>query len=194
MIATASRTAVFHHNSGPMTRRTLLDFFADATSGSPAARAFLVYDDGYRTWTWTYGELAGAAHAFAARLREAGVEPGQAIALWSENRPEWIAALWGALLGGVVIVPIDYRASAEFLLKVAGIVDAKAILVGETVDAGRAGARPIWHLRDLFRPARRRSRRASSSPTRTSSPTSSRSSARWRSTGSTRFPSGRSGF
>src|SRR4051812_32579177 len=112
MIATTSTIAVFNHNSGPMPRRTLLDFFADATSGSTASRAFLVYDDGYRTWTWTYGELAAAAQAFAARLRESNIERGQAIALWSENRPEWIAAMWGALLAGVVVVPIDYRASA----------------------------------------------------------------------------------
>jgi len=39
-----------------MTRRTLLDFFADVTGDAATAAApFLVYDDGYRTWTWTYG-------------------------------------------------------------------------------------------------------------------------------------------
>jgi long-chain acyl-CoA synthetase len=133
-----------------MARGTLIDFFEDATSGSTAPRAFLVYDDGYRTWTWTYAELGAAARAFAARLRDAHVESGQAIAVWSENRPEWIAALWGALLEGVVIVPIDYRASAEFLRKVAGIVDAKAILVGETVDARALGTeRAVWPLSAL---------------------------------------------
>ena len=136
-----------------MVRGTLLDFFADVTGTTANARApFLVYDDGYRTWTWTYGELAAAAHAFAARLRDAGVTKGAAIALWSENRPEWIAALWGALLEGVVVVPIDYRTSADFLLKVTAIVDAKAILVGDTVDAAPLGdARPIWKLGEIFR-------------------------------------------
>jgi long-chain acyl-CoA synthetase len=137
-----------------MARRTLLDFFEDVTSGSTAARAFLAYDDGYRTWTWTYGELASAARAFASRLREAGMTAGQAIAIWSENRPEWIAALWGALLEGVVVVPIDYRASADFLLKVTAIVDAKAVLVGEGVDAQALGSsRTIWTLSELFRSA-----------------------------------------
>ena len=91
-----------------MTRRTLLDFFADVTGGAAAKKAeFLVYDDGYRTWTWTYGELGDASRSFARRLREAGITAGQAIAIWSENRPEWIAAMWGALLEGVVLVPID---------------------------------------------------------------------------------------
>src|SRR5260221_6410819 len=111
-----------------MTRRTLLDFFADVTSDSAAKHAqFLAYHDGYRTWTWTYGDLAAAARGFADRLRREQVTPGQAIALWSENRPEWIAALWGALLEGDVVVPIDYRTSPDFPRTVAGIVDAKAI-------------------------------------------------------------------
>ena len=136
-----------------MTRRTLIDFFADVTSAPRTARAdFLAYDDGYRTWAWTYGELAGRAAHFADRLRAADITAGQHIAIWSENRPEWIAALWGALREGVVIVPIDYRASADFLRVVAGIVDAKAVLVGDVVDAGSLGSeRPIWSLHECCR-------------------------------------------
>ena len=138
-----------------MMRRTLLDFFADVTGGtrpSTANAQFLAYDDGYRTWTWTYGELAAAARGFARRLRDGGVASGDAIAIWSENRPEWIAAMWGALLEGVVLVPIDYRASSEFLRKVAGIVDAKAILTGDAVDVAALGAdRPVWRLSEIFR-------------------------------------------
>jgi long-chain acyl-CoA synthetase len=143
---------VFHHNSGHMTRRTLLDFFADVTGDAAKDAQFLVYDDGYRTWTWTYGELASAARGFARRLREEGIASGHAIAIWSENRPEWIAAMWGALLEGVVLVPIDYRASPEFLRNVAGIVDAKAILTGDAVDVAALGAdRPVWHLSEILR-------------------------------------------
>src|SRR4029077_1864121 len=109
-----SNARVFHHNSGHMTRRTLLDFFADVTGDDTAKKTqFLVYDDGYRTWTWTYAELGAASRSFARRLREANITAGQSIALWSENRPEWIAAMWGALLEGVILVPIDYRTSAD---------------------------------------------------------------------------------
>src|ERR671918_183064 len=43
----------FHHNSiiRHMARRTLLDFFADlsVTDGE-----FIVFDDGYRTWSYSY--------------------------------------------------------------------------------------------------------------------------------------------
>ena len=130
-----------------MARRTLLDFFADL---SKARGEFLVYDDGYRTRSYTYAELAGAARAFAARLRAAGVEKTHAIALWGENRPEWIAALWGALLEGVVAVPVDYRASADFVARVAAIVDARAILVGDVVDSSALETRAaIWKLSEI---------------------------------------------
>ncbi len=130
-----------------MARRTLLDFFDDL---SKARGEFLVYDDGYRTWSYTYAGLARAARAFAARLRAAGIAKPQAIALWGENRPEWVAALWGALLEGVVAVPIDYRASPDFVARVSAIVDARAILAGDVVDSSALHtAAEIWRLSEV---------------------------------------------
>jgi long-chain acyl-CoA synthetase len=130
-----------------MTRRTLLDFFADL---SALDGEFIAFDDGYRTWSYTYAQVAAAAHAFAARLRAQGIGKGRAVAVWGENRAEWIVALWGCLLEGVVLVPIDYRASAEFLARVATIVDARAILVGDAVDRERVTAQvPVWALAEM---------------------------------------------
>ena len=45
-----------------MARRTLIDFFADV---APLSGEFLVYDDGYRTWSYRYDEVGAAARAFA---------------------------------------------------------------------------------------------------------------------------------
>jgi len=131
-----------------MVRRTLIDFFDDLAK---IDGEFLVYDDGYRTWSATYREVVAAAQAFAERLRGASITKGQAVAIWSENRPEWLIALWGCLLEGVVLVPIDYRASATFLSRVAEIVTARAVLVGEGVDSAQldASARPVWELNEL---------------------------------------------
>src|SRR3954447_22388598 len=136
-----------------MTRRTLTEFLDDVTSNPQTARAeFLIYDDGYRTWSWSYADLVRAAGQFADRIRDAGITSGEHVAIWSENRPEWIAALWGALLEGVVVVPIDYRASPEFLLRVAAIVDARAILTGDVVDAAALGTdRPVWPIHEIGR-------------------------------------------
>lgn len=130
-----------------MPRRTLIDFYADLAG---IGGEFVVYDDGYRTWSYSYAQIAAAAEAFAARLRAAGVTRGQAVVLWSENRAEWLVALWGCVLEGVVLVPIDYRASSEFLIRVSGIVDARAVIVGESVDAAPLGKeRTIWSVSEL---------------------------------------------
>ena len=130
-----------------MPRRTLLDFYADL---STTPGEFVVYDDGYRSWSYQYADVTNGARAFGERLRAEGISKGQAVAIWAENRAEWIIALWGCLLEGVVLVPIDYRASADFLLRVADIVEARIVLVGDAVDRDALGtARPVWHVSEL---------------------------------------------
>ena len=130
-----------------MPRRTLIDFYADLSS---TAGEFVVYDDGYRSWSYTYAEITSLAREFAGRLRREGIGKGQAVTIWSENRAEWLIAMWGCLLEGVVLVPIDYRASADFLLRVASIVEARVVLVGDGVDREALGdSRPIWHVSEL---------------------------------------------
>ena len=139
-----------------MARRTLIDFFEDVAK---IDGDFIVHDDGYRGWTQSYAEIASASRRFADRLHAAGIVAGDKLILWSENRPEWIAALWGCLLEGVVVVPIDYRASADFAVRVAAIVDARVMAIGDSVTAP-ATPRPIWRLGDPGPDTRRTNRAA----------------------------------
>jgi long-chain acyl-CoA synthetase len=113
-----------------MRRDTLLDFFEDFAS---VRAGFLVHDDGYRTRRIGYAETGSAARRFAGRLRAAGLAKGDRIVLWAENRPEWVIALWGALLEGVIVVPVDYRASADLVDRIRRIVSARLALVGDEV-------------------------------------------------------------
>ena len=62
-------------------------------------------------------DVGRAARGFAARLAAAGLRKGDKVVFWGENRPEWIACYWGCLIAGVVVVPIDYRSSLEFVAK-----------------------------------------------------------------------------
>ena len=140
-----------------MVRDTLIDFFRDL---SRAPGDFLTYDDGFRSHTVTYEEVGRAARGFAARLHDAGLRKGDKVVFWSENRPEWIVAFWGCLLGGVIVVPVDFRASAEFLGRVGRIVSAKLVLVGQDVPdlhEGPAEAGPHEqsgpHERNMWDPA-----------------------------------------
>jgi len=111
-------------------RDTLIDFFADL---SRAHGEFLVHDDGFRSKSFSYADVARAARGFAAALHDRGLRKGDTVVFWSENRPEWVVAFWGCLLRGVVVVPIDYRASPDFLARVARIVAARLILIGQDV-------------------------------------------------------------
>ena len=123
-----------------MRRDTLIDFFGDIATGRGE---FLVYDDGFRARAYTYAQTAAAARGFAARLQAAGLGKGDKVVFWSENRPEWIIALWGCLLNGSIAVPIDYRASHLFLASVIRIVNAKLLLLGDDVEEQR-GREPFF--------------------------------------------------
>jgi long-chain acyl-CoA synthetase len=128
-------------------RDTLIDFFHDF---SRARGEFLIYDDGFRSRSYSYEEISRRATALAVRLHDLGLREGDAVVFWSENRPEWIAAFWACLLRGIVVVPIDYRSSQDFLLRVSRIVSAKLILVGQEVSLPRESpSAPIWKLHEL---------------------------------------------
>ena len=114
-----------------MQRETLIDFFRDLVT---IRGEFLVYDDGYRVRGHTYEEVGRAARGFAVRLAAVGLQKGDKVVFWGENRPEWIVCYWGCLISGAIVVPIDYRSSAEFVQKVRILVDAKVVLIGEDVD------------------------------------------------------------
>ncbi len=127
-----------------MAPATLLDYFDEFTTSSDE---FLVYDDGYRARRHRYDEVGRAAHLFADRLHESGIGKGDKVIFWAENRPEWIVALWGCLLAGVVVVPIDYRASQDMLRRIHAKVRARALLIGRDVTYEPASDDPpVWRM------------------------------------------------
>jgi long-chain acyl-CoA synthetase len=128
-------------------RETLLDFFSDL---STTRGDFLVYDDGFKTHTLSYADVARRARGFTSRLQSLGLVKGDTVVFFSENRPEWVIAFWGCLLAGVVVVPIDYRGSPDFLARVARIVKAKIVLLGQDVPPiADIPDTAIWHLHEL---------------------------------------------
>ena len=94
----------------------------------------------------TYPEAARAALGFAEHLRNTGISKGDKIVFWGENRPEWVVALWACLLEGVIATPVDFRSSAAIVEKIAGIVDAKAVLIGPGQTPPNVNC-PVWPMR-----------------------------------------------
>ncbi|GAC1311611.1 MAG: AMP-binding protein [Acidimicrobiales bacterium] len=88
---------------------TLGGFIREVCARAPENEA-LVFDDpllGGTTVRWTYRRLAAEAERFAKALISCGTGRGSRIALLMGNRPEAVAAFFGAALAGAVVVPLS---------------------------------------------------------------------------------------
>ncbi|MFZ0278025.1 MAG: AMP-binding protein [Candidatus Sulfotelmatobacter sp.] len=80
---------------------------------------------GYRMEWFTYRQVLEMAIRFAGDLEARGIGKGERVMLWGENCAEWVAAFFGCALRGVVVVPMDDGASADFAARVLGQAGAK---------------------------------------------------------------------
>jgi long-chain acyl-CoA synthetase len=80
---------------------------------------------GYRMEWFTYGQVLEMAFQFSRELEARGIGKGERVMMWGENCAEWVAAFFGCVLSGVVVVPMDDGASSDFAARVAGQVGAK---------------------------------------------------------------------
>jgi long-chain acyl-CoA synthetase len=99
-----------------MPRVNLLSLFDDFLRFSRDT-AF-VQHRGYRRETWSYQKLAAWACHRAVQLEQCGVKTNDRVLLWGPNSAEWVAAFWGCLLRGAVVVPLDDSSSPEFVSRV----------------------------------------------------------------------------
>src|SRR5437899_1677214 len=87
---------------------------------------------GYRTQRVTYGEVVERAFSFARELERRSVGKSDHVMLWGENSSEWAAVFFGCALEGVVVVPMDDGASADFARRVCAQVGAKFVVASES--------------------------------------------------------------
>ena len=97
-------------------------------------REAVVYHDGLRTRKWSYRELRRAIAGVACELTSRGLMPGDRVLLWGENRPEWIAVFWAAVLRRFTLVPLDFRSSKAFVSRVQKDVGARLLIHGASVE------------------------------------------------------------
>ena len=111
-------------------RETLLSFLDDCLSGGEATA--VAHWRGLRISRWSYARLARCAFQFARELESREIGAGDRVLFWGENSPEWIAAFYGCLLRGAIVVPIDLKAAPDFVSRVQQQVSAKLLLADET--------------------------------------------------------------
>jgi long-chain acyl-CoA synthetase len=109
-------------------RKNLLTFLEDSRKhGSQTA---LAYRRGLRVARWSYSRLRATAFQFARELEARNISKGDRILFWAQSSPEWVAAFFGCLLRGVIVVPLDFESSPEFATRVQQQVEAKLVVYG----------------------------------------------------------------
>ena len=83
--------------------------------GDSLALAIYGRDNG----NWTYQELWNNSTQVASYLTRSGVSKGDRVIIWSDNRPEWVAAFFGSVLIGAIVVPLDAQSTGEFFSLIA---------------------------------------------------------------------------
>lgn len=78
----------------------------------------------------SFVELDRASDRVAAGLAARGVEAGQTVSLYSQNRWEWVVAYHGALKAGAVINPVNVMLTMEELAFVLRDCESAAVFVG----------------------------------------------------------------
>jgi long-chain acyl-CoA synthetase len=84
----------------------------------------------------SYGGFHARAAALAGALRRGGTLPGDRIAIWSGNSPEYLIALYGIWIAGAAAVPINAKLhpkEAAFILENSG---ARHLFAGQGMAVG----------------------------------------------------------
>jgi len=82
----------------------------------------------------TYADLAARATAAAERLTDAGVRPGDRVAVLLENGMAFAVALHAVMRAGAILAPLDRRLHAPELQARLGAIEASHLLVPEHDD------------------------------------------------------------
>jgi long-chain acyl-CoA synthetase len=90
---------------------------------------------------WTYARLAGESRSAGRMLLASGLRKGDRVLLWSENRPESCAVFLGALVAGLVAVPVDPALPREEFLEIARESRPKAAFFSKKLIDAIAGFR-----------------------------------------------------
>ena len=130
------------------------------------------------TRTLSFAELDALSAAFAGALRRGGIEDGDRVSIYSQNRWEWVVAYHGILKAGAVVNPINVMLTPEEVAFVLNDCGARAIvtsgdkapaIVGLREQASRLETvitfdEPDDRDRVVPRPARTAARRCRRSP------------------------------
>jgi len=110
-------------------------FFATAQQRADRPFLWAKRDGRYRPLSW--GEVESAVTRLARALIAYGIQPGDRVALVSENRPEWVIADLAIVSAGAITVPAYVTNTGNDHRHVLGNSGAHAVIVSTAALAAR---------------------------------------------------------
>lgn len=104
---------------------------------------------GATTEVWSYRQLWDQSSRVARWLQDQGVTPGDRVTICGPNSAWWVAAYFGCLRAGAILVPLDVRSSDDFVARAMGQTQPKLALRSSTVTAPWPFAIPVMPLEEL---------------------------------------------
>ncbi|HTK61772.1 MAG TPA: AMP-binding protein [Pseudonocardia sp.] len=85
----------------------------------------------WRDTTWTYREFDRRAAAIDTWLRSVGSGRGARVAIFMDNRPEYLAAMFGVFRSGATLVPVNSRLTSDELRYIVEDAGVSVVFVDE---------------------------------------------------------------
>ena len=104
---------------------------------------------GNRRVATSYRELAQLAGRFSRYLEQQGIGEGERVLLWGANSSSWVAAFFGCVLRGVIVVPLDAAGSANFAARVVSEVSPRLVVGDEPLLRSLNASLPSLPLQNL---------------------------------------------
>lgn len=108
---------------------TLVDLLQHVERSNPPDRELLRIRAGKEWRAYTVAGFADAVRQTAGRLADAGIAPGDRVALFCENRPEWHVVDFACHRAGAVLVPLYPSVPAATVAYIVRDAGARALLV-----------------------------------------------------------------
>ncbi len=112
---------------------TLGELLDQVARTHPETEALIDVPSGRRL---TYAQFKAQADALARGFMALGLAPGDRLALWCPNRPEWLIAWFAAAKAGLILTSVDLTHQAQQLAYVLGQSQAKALVLAPGVSGG----------------------------------------------------------
>ena len=144
-LSTILRTVLMLRRLKPEARRTIVDVVEEWAKKTPNAPALYYLDTVMR-----YGELDARANRYANWALSLGLKQGDAVALFMENRPDFIAAWLGLFKAGLCAALINTNQRGQALAHSIEIAGARHVIAGHELADGLPEAESFFATKPQF--------------------------------------------